>query len=125
MLDGKWMPIVFPITAQTLHDAKVPARDIMFEILPPHDSKSRHTDRDNYVLTSHLAIDVTYSGENKCRLTVGDTEEQWINGEILLFDSSIYHTAVNDADRDACRLADGSVAPRTIRGGMASGAIRL
>jgi aspartyl/asparaginyl beta-hydroxylase (cupin superfamily) len=92
------MPIILPVTAQALHDAKVPARDVMFAVLPPRKSLPRHTDQHNFLLTSHLAIDVPYSGENKCRLTVGDTEEQWINGEMLLFDSSIYHSAVNDAD---------------------------
>jgi aspartyl/asparaginyl beta-hydroxylase (cupin superfamily) len=87
MKNGNWMPMVFP------------AKEILFAILPPNYSVSWHTDRGNFVLTSHLAIDIPYSGENKCRLEVGDTQEQWINGEMLLFDSSISHRAVNDADR--------------------------
>jgi aspartyl/asparaginyl beta-hydroxylase (cupin superfamily) len=99
MKNGNWMPMVFPVTAQAVLDAKVPAKEILFAILPPQYSTSRHTDRGNFVLTSHLAIDIPYSGENKCRLEVGDTEKQWIDGEMLLFDSSIYHKAVNDADK--------------------------
>jgi Aspartyl/Asparaginyl beta-hydroxylase len=93
------MPMVFPVTAQAVLDAQVPATDIMFAVLPPNYSMHRHTDHGNLVLASHLGIDIPYSGENKCRLEVGDMEKQWINGEMLLFDSSIYHRAVNDADR--------------------------
>jgi aspartyl/asparaginyl beta-hydroxylase (cupin superfamily) len=89
---------VFPVTAQAVHDAKVPAVRIGFAILPPNGSTSRHTDINNFVLTGHLAIDIPCSGENKCWLEVGDTKEQSTNGEMLLFDSTIYHKAVNDSD---------------------------
>jgi aspartyl/asparaginyl beta-hydroxylase (cupin superfamily) len=50
-------------------------------------------------LTALLGIHDVPSSGNKCRLEVGDKETQWINGEMLLFDSSIYHKAVNDADK--------------------------
>jgi Aspartyl/Asparaginyl beta-hydroxylase len=50
-------------------------------------------------LTSHLAIDIPNSGQNKCRLSVGSTEKQWINGEVSLFDTSIMHEAVNESDQ--------------------------
>ena len=43
-------------------------------------------------------MDEQCSGNNKCRLTVGDTTRQWINGEIMVFDTSILHDAVNDSD---------------------------
>jgi aspartyl/asparaginyl beta-hydroxylase (cupin superfamily) len=99
MEDGNWLHMVFPVTAQAVHDAKVPAMRVRFAILPPNDSTSRHTDLNNFVLTSQLAIDIPYSGENKCRLEVGDSEKQLLNGEMLLFDSTIYHKAVNDADK--------------------------
>jgi aspartyl/asparaginyl beta-hydroxylase (cupin superfamily) len=75
------------------------AQDVYFAILPQRAfSQVWHTDSDNCHLTAHLGIDVPFSGENKCRLEVGDKEEQWINGEMLLFDSSIYQKAVNDAN---------------------------
>ena len=54
----------------------------------------------HFVLTSHLAVDIPYSGENKCRLTVGDETRQWINGEVSLFDTSIMHDAVNESDKE-------------------------
>jgi aspartyl/asparaginyl beta-hydroxylase (cupin superfamily) len=99
MLDGKWMSNEFPVTSQAIHNAKVPATEILFAILPRRHSLPWHTDSNNYYLTCHLAIEVPCSGENMCRLKVGDTEKQWINGEMLLFDQSIYHRAVNDADK--------------------------
>jgi len=57
-----------------------------------------HSDFTNFVLTSHLAIDIPDNGQNKCRLTIGDTTKEWINGDMMLFDTSIMHDAVNESD---------------------------
>ena len=57
-----------------------------------------HSDFTNFVLTCHLAVDIPYSGENQCWLTVGDDTTQWINGDVLLFDTSIMHDAINESD---------------------------
>ena len=51
------------------------------------------------LLTSHLPLVVPESGHNKCRLTIGDTEREWIDGQLLLFDTSIMHEAVNESDQ--------------------------
>jgi Aspartyl/Asparaginyl beta-hydroxylase len=40
-----------------------------------------------------------YSGENKCRITVGDETREWINGKVLVFDTSLLHDAVNESDK--------------------------
>ena len=45
-----------------------------------------------------MAVDIPNNGENKCRLTIGDETRQWINGEVMLFDTSIMHDAVNESD---------------------------
>ena len=58
-----------------------------------------HSDFTNFVLTSHLAIDIPESGKNKCRLSVGDDTRQWINGKVMLFDTSIMHDAINESDK--------------------------
>ena len=42
-------------------------------------------------MTSHLAVEIPESGNNKCRLSIGDETREWINGEIMLFDTSIMH----------------------------------
>jgi Aspartyl/Asparaginyl beta-hydroxylase len=98
---GVWDPVnanLFPVTAKAVHDAKVPAVEVFFASMEPHSIIQPHSDFTNFVLTSHLALDIPYSGENKCRLSVGDTQRQWINGELMLFDTSIQHDAINESD---------------------------
>jgi aspartyl/asparaginyl beta-hydroxylase (cupin superfamily) len=97
---GVWDPVnvqLFPATAQAL--AEVPAVEVFFASMQPHSRIAPHSDFTNFVLTSHLAIDIPYSGEGKCRLTVGEEERQWINGQVTLFDTSIMHDAVNESDQ--------------------------
>ena len=45
-------------------------------------------------------MDEQCSGNNKCRLTVGDTTRQWINGEIMVFDTSIFGAIMYAKDTD-------------------------
>ena len=58
-----------------------------------------HSDFTNFVLTSHLAIDIPESGKNKCRLSVGDDTRQWANNKVMLFNTSIMHDAINESDK--------------------------
>jgi aspartate beta-hydroxylase len=97
-----WDPVnvnLFPVTAKAVHESGVPAVEVFFASMQPHTDIKPHSDFTNFVLTSHLPIDIPYSGQNKCRLTIGDTERQWINGELLLFDTSLMHDAVNESDK--------------------------
>jgi Aspartyl/Asparaginyl beta-hydroxylase len=99
---GIWDPInvqLFPVTARAIYDSQVPAVEVFFASMKPNTSIPPHSDFTNFVLTSHLAIDIPYSGQNKCRLSVGSTERQWINGEVSMFDTSIMHDAVNESDQ--------------------------
>jgi aspartate beta-hydroxylase len=99
---GRWDPInvnLFPVTAQAVHDAGVPAVEVFFASLQPNSNIKPHSDFTNFVLTSHLGVDIPYSGENKCRLQIGDTTRQWINGEVMVFDTSLMHDAVNESDK--------------------------
>jgi aspartate beta-hydroxylase len=89
----------FPVTARAVRDASVPAVEVFFASMKPRTNIKPHSDFTNFVLTSHLAVDIPYSGSNRCRLTVGDTTRQWINGQVTLFDTSVTHDAVNDSDR--------------------------
>lgn len=50
------------------------------------------------MLTSHLPLVVPENGNNKCRLSVGDESRQWMEGKVILFDTSILHDAINEAD---------------------------
>lgn len=99
---GIWDPVnvqLFPKTAKAVRDCKIPAVEVFFASMQPNTDIQPHTDFTNFVVTSHLALDIPESGNNKCRLTIGDETRQWINGEVMLFDTSIRHSAVNEADQ--------------------------
>ena len=82
-----------------MRDTGAPAVEVFFASMQPQTDIQPHSDFTNFVVTSHLALDIPYSGQNQCRLTIGDTERQWINGQVTLFDTSIMHEAVNESDR--------------------------
>ena len=99
---GTWDPVnvnLFPKTSKAIKDSGVPAVEAFFASLKPHTDIKLHTDNTNFVLTSHLGLDIPESGSNKCRLTIGDETRQWINGDIMLFDTSIMHDAINESDQ--------------------------
>lgn len=99
---GRWDPIncaLFPVTARAVHDSGAPAVEVFFTSMQPRTDIKPHSDFTNFVLTSHLGLDIPYSGENQCRLTIGKTTRQWINGQVMLFDTSLTHDAVNDSDK--------------------------
>lgn len=98
---GIWDPLnvkIFPVTATAIRDCGIPATEVFFASMKPSSVIKKHSDFTNFVLTSHLAISIPESGKNKCRLTVGDDTRQWINGEVMVFDTSIMHDAVNESD---------------------------
>jgi hypothetical protein len=99
---GRWDPVnaqLFPKTAKAIYKSGVPATEIFFASMDGPSSIKMHSDFTNFVLTSHLALDIPYSGQNKCRLTVGDETRQWINGNVMVFDTSLLHDAVNESDK--------------------------
>ena len=89
---------LFPVTARAIHESGVPAAEAFFASMKPHTDIKPHSDFTNFVLTSHLPLVIPENGNNKCRLSVGDETRQWIEGEMMLFDTSIYHDAINDSD---------------------------
>ena len=89
---------VFPITSQLLYDCDIPAVEIFFASMQPNSTIPYHSDYTNFVLTSHLGIDIPHNGQNKCRLNIGGImEEEWCNGKVLMFDTSIMHNAINES----------------------------
>lgn len=99
---GTWDPInvnLFPKTSSAIHKAGVPVTEVFFASMKGPSKIERHSDFTNFVLTSHLAIDIPSNGENKCRLTIGDTTRQWMNGKCMVFDTSLLHDAVNESDQ--------------------------
>lgn len=99
---GRWDDVnanLFPKTCQAVFKSGVPATEIFFACMEGPSSIKKHSDFTNFVLTSHLALDIPHSGENKCRLTVGDETRQWINGKVSVFDTSLLHDAINESDQ--------------------------
>lgn len=92
---------LFPQTSRFLHENLPPdfAVEIFFAQMDPSSTIQPHSDFTNFVVTSHLAIDIPYSGTNLCRLSVGDVTQEWINGKVTVFDTSLMHDAVNESDK--------------------------
>lgn len=88
----------FPKTAKLVKDSGIPTTEVFFASMQPHSDIKMHSDFTNFVLTSHLALDIPDNGNNKCILKIGDESRQWINGEVMLFDTSIMHNAANKSD---------------------------
>ena len=89
---------LFPKTAKAIHKSKAPVAEAFFASMKPHTSIKPHSDFTNFVLTSHVPLVIPENGNNKCRLSVGDETRQWIEGKVILFDTSIYHDAINESD---------------------------
>ena len=98
---GMWDEVncnLFPQTAKAVQNSGIPATEVFFASMKPHSDIKLHSDFTNFVLTSHLAVEIPENGDNKCRLSVGDETREWINGEVTLFDTSIMHDAINETD---------------------------
>jgi aspartyl/asparaginyl beta-hydroxylase (cupin superfamily) len=85
---------LFPKTCALLTKSKVPLIEAFFAKMPPETDIKPHSDNCNFVLTSHLGVEVP---EGQCDITVGDGTVEWRNGKVLLFDTSILHKAENRA----------------------------
>ena len=97
---GVWDPInmrLFPKTVQLLKRSGIPCVEAFFAKMPAGTSIGAHSDGCNFHLTSHLGIDVP---EGECWLKVGDQRREWREGKVLLFDTSVMHSAANEAARD-------------------------
>lgn len=97
---GRWDPVnvgLFPETSKAVRDCGVPCTEAFFASMKPGSDIKLHSDFTNFVLTSHLPLDVPENGNNKCRLTIGDETRQWLEGKVMLFDTSIMHSAVNES----------------------------
>lgn len=98
---GQWDDVnskLFPITSKAIHKSGVPVAEAFFASMNPRTSIKLHSDFTNFVLTSHLPLVIPENGSNKCRLSVGDETRQWLEGKMIMFDTSIYHDAINDSD---------------------------
>jgi len=71
--------------------------EVFFARMPPHTTIAAHSDNLNYVMTSHLALELEEGGSS---ILVGNEEREWEEGEMLVFDTSYIHKCWNDSDRN-------------------------
>eukprot|EP00419_Tripos_fusus_P043418 CAMPEP_0172824650 /NCGR_PEP_ID=MMETSP1075-20121228/18142_1 /TAXON_ID=2916 /ORGANISM="Ceratium fusus, Strain PA161109" /LENGTH=729 /DNA_ID=CAMNT_0013665961 /DNA_START=52 /DNA_END=2238 /DNA_ORIENTATION=- len=71
--------------------------EVFFARMPPHSTIAAHSDNLNYIMTSHLALELEAGG---CSILVGNEERDWEEGEMLVFDTSYIHKCWNDSDRN-------------------------
>eukprot|EP00466_Bigelowiella_natans_P007505 jgi/Bigna1/146476/aug1.115_g21184 len=84
---GVWDPVnthVFPKTAKIIHDSGIPAVEAFFASMEANSAIQLHTDNAKFVLTTHLPLIVPENGNNKCRITVGDDKQQWLEGKVIV-----------------------------------------
>ena len=95
---GYWDPVNAQLFSQTAKAVKnLPAVEIFFASMAPKSDIAWHSDNTNFCLTSHLAVDIP--GHNECTLTIGDETRAWVNGEVMVFDTSLMHAATNPTDK--------------------------
>ena len=89
-----------PETREALEAVEMAAIDglcpnAMFSALAPHTEIPPHTGETNARLVVHLPLIVP----EKCTYRVGFEHRTWTEGELLIFDDTIEHTARNDSDQ--------------------------
>eukprot|EP00904_Undaria_pinnatifida_P004273 jgi/Undpi1/13847/HiC_scaffold_9.g03498.m1 len=98
---GDWLPencAKFPKTVELLKELEIPlaVRGVMFARQVPGSGVSPHSDGRNFILTTHLGVDVP----EDCWMRVGEEKRTWENGKALVLDTSFEHETRNNSRRD-------------------------
>ena len=94
-----WDPEItleFPRTVDIMKQHNVPSCEVFFAKQGPRSGLKPHSDKNNFIITCHLALDVP---EGQCWVQCGDTVHYWKNGKTCIFDTSIIHSTENTSDR--------------------------
>jgi len=94
-----WDPTLtldFPKTMNIMKTHNVPSCEAFFAKQGPRSGLKPHSDKNNFIMTCHLALDVP---EGECYIKVGDSIHHWKNGKTCVFDTSIFHSTENTSDR--------------------------
>eukprot|EP00933_Yihiella_yeosuensis_P019855 TRINITY_DN16017_c0_g1_i2.p1 TRINITY_DN16017_c0_g1~~TRINITY_DN16017_c0_g1_i2.p1 ORF type:complete len:436 (-),score=95.84 TRINITY_DN16017_c0_g1_i2:406-1713(-) len=87
----------FKVTSKAIKALKgIVPTEAFFARMPAHTKIAPHSDNLNYVLTSHLALELE---EGKCSIKCGSQERDWKEGEMLVLDTSFIHSTKNESDR--------------------------
>jgi aspartate beta-hydroxylase len=87
----------FAVTTRVLKQLEgVVPSEVFFARMPPRTSIAPHSDNLNYILTSHLPLDLE---EGSCSITVGNEERYWKHGSMLVLDTCFIHSTKNESGR--------------------------
>jgi len=83
---------LFPKTTRLVREASSPSVEVFFARQAPETGIKPHTDFTNFILTSHIGLDVP---ESECWMQVGGGKYWWKNGEAVVADTSFIHSTDN------------------------------
>lgn len=86
----------FPKTVELIKTLNVPSCEAFFAKQAPKSGIAPHSDKNNFIITSHLGLDVP---EGECWINVGNERHYWKNGKTAAFDTSIIHSTQNLSDK--------------------------
>jgi len=86
---------LFPKTVELVKRSKVPSVEVFFARQEPLTGIKPHTDNTNFILTSHLGLEVP---EGQCWMQVGIFKRNWLNGCGMIADTSFIHSTANESE---------------------------
>jgi hypothetical protein len=87
---------LFPRTTELVKRFKVPSVEVFFARQSPQTGIKAHSDNTNFILTSHLGLDVP---EGECWMRVGNEQHFWKNGSGVIADTSFIHSTKNLSEK--------------------------
>ena len=96
---GEWEPTncaLFPKTAALVQAANTPSVEVFFAKQAPKTGIKPHTDFTNFIMTSHLGLDVPPAPQSWMK--VGEETQYWENGKGMCADTSFIHSTYNESE---------------------------
>lgn len=88
-----------PLTRDILGAWQPSALNGGFSLLRPGTEIKPHIGYTSEVIRLHLGLDIPESDANRLGIKVGEEARGWANGELMLFDDTIEHSAWNRCDK--------------------------
>jgi aspartate beta-hydroxylase len=89
--------IVYPTNYDHIFLSAAPTLEVFFARQDGKTGIKSHTDNANFIQTTHLGIDVP---EGECWIKVGEHTREWMNGKIIICDTSFMHETENESEND-------------------------
>ena len=98
---GEWEPTncgFFPKTVALVKAAGTPSVEVFFAKQAPQTGIKPHTDFTNFIMTSHLGLDVPPAPQSWMK--VGEETRYWENGKGMCADTSFIHSTYNESETE-------------------------